>query len=130
MCASDSRVRRGGLAGGLDSDPQREGLGEVVATLQHPLPSRWVSSFSAAPALAHPPDPQATVDSGWSLVEPSHDIFPAGQQPPHAVLLGLRKRGDKLEVGGKSGERLFDFGIKHTEAMGIMAQESTAQALI
>lgn len=62
-------------------------------------------------------------------MEPSHEIFPAGQQPPHAVWLGLRK-GDKLEVGGKGGERLFDFEIKRTEAMGIMAQELTVQAPI
>lgn len=52
------------------------------------------------------------MDSGWSLAEPSHELFPAGQQPPDAVWLGLRK-GDELEVGGKSGEGLFDFGIKH-----------------
>lgn len=128
---SDCRVRSSGLGRDLDNRSQLEGLGEVVGRLAaHPhTPSGWVSSFFTAPALAQPPDSQATVGSGWSMVEPSHELFPAGQQQLDVVWLGLRK-GDRLEMGGKSGERLRGFQIKCAETMDIMARESTTKALI
>lgn len=128
---SDCRVRSSGLGSDLDNYSQLEGLGEGVGRLvAHPhTPSRWVNSFCTAPAPAQPPDSQATGGSGWSLVEPSHDLFPAGQHQLDAVWLGLSK-GDRLEMRGKSGERLFGFQIKCPETMDIRAQESTTKALI
>lgn len=128
---NDCTVRSSGLGSDLDNRSQLEDLGEVVGRLvayPHPA-SRWVSSFSTAPALAQPPDSQATVGSGWSMVEPSHEIFPAGQHQLDVVWLDLRK-GDRLEMGGKSGDTLFCFQIKCTETMDIMAQELTTKALI
>lgn len=47
----------------------------------------------ASPRLQPPPtqplDSQATVGSGWSVVEPGHELHPAGQ--PAVVWLGSRR---------------------------------------
>lgn len=83
----------------------------------------------ASPKLQpHPPQPldsQATVGSGWSVLEPGHELHPAGQ--PAVVWLG--RRDDRLEVSGESGERLFDLETKCTKAMDITAWELATQAL-
>ena len=56
------------------------------------------------------------------MVEPSHELFPAGQPQPDAGWLGLR-RGDRC------GEWRVDFGIKCSEAMDVMDLELITQAL-
>lgn len=61
-------------------------------------------------------------------MDPSRELFPAGQPQPVAVWL-VSRRGDRLETGGESRERPFDFGIKCSEAMDIMAWELATQAL-
>lgn len=96
------------------------------------------SETSAAPlqpqlGRAGWPDSQATEGSGWFMVEPSHELFLAGQPQPDAVWQGWR-RGGRLEMrrGGEGALECleFDFGIKHTEAVGMVAQESATLVLL
>lgn len=69
----------------------------------------------SAPTHPSPLDSQATVGSGWSVLEPGHELHPAGQ--PAVVWLGSR-RDDRLEVSGESGERLFDLETKCHQSNG------------
>ena len=99
------------------------------AGLQHPTSFRGqrgagfcdVSCHSAA-QWGQPPDSQATAGFAQSMVEPSHELSPAGQPQPAAVWQSWRS-GDRPETGP------FDFGIKCTEAMDVISNPGTLMPL-